>query len=161
MIVLHACTHTNLATSRLSEKVSHGYTPICHTDSVFQSVRRHFECFKPLGYLACEVRHFSHATGCTDDRQKRNLLLRTAGEEVQDVFATLADTGATYDEAVSALNAHFQPQINNTFQRHVFRRECQKADETVSQFVVRLGKLSQHSEFGAQTDAFIRDQVVY
>ena len=72
-------------------------------------VRRHFQCFKPLGYLACEVRHFSHATGCTDDRQKRNLLLRTAGEEVQDVFSTLADTGATHGEAVAALIAHFQP----------------------------------------------------
>ena len=79
---------------------------------------------------------------------------------MQDVFATLADTGATYDEAVSALNAHCQPQINNTFQRHVFRRECQKANETVSQFVVRLRKLGQHSEFGALTNAFIRDQVV-
>ena len=88
------------------------------------------------------------------------LLLHTAGEEVQDICATLADTGATYDEAVSALNAHFQPQINNTFQRHVFRRECQKADETVSQFVIRLRKLAQHCKFGAHTDAFIRDQVV-
>ena len=88
------------------------------------------------------------------------LLLHTAGEEVQDVFATRADTGATYDEAVASLNAHFQPQVNVTFQRHVSRRECQKADETVSQFVVRLRKLAQHSEFDAQTDAFIRDQVV-
>ena len=52
------------------------------------------------------------------------LLLHTAGEEVQDVFAALADTGA--------LNVHFQPQVNVTFQRHVFRCECQKADETVS-----------------------------
>ena len=26
--------------------------------------------------------------------------------------------------------------------------------------MVRLGKLAQHCEFGAQTDAFIRDQVV-
>ena len=41
--------------------------------------------------------------------QKRNLLLHTAGEEVQDVFATLADTGATYGEAVATLIAHFQP----------------------------------------------------
>ena len=98
-----------MATTRLSEKVSHGYTQIRYTDPVFQSVRRDFECFKPLGYLACEVRHFSHATGCTDDRQKRNLLLRTAGEEVQDVFSTLADTGATHGEAVAALIAHFQP----------------------------------------------------
>ena len=79
---------------------------------------------------------------------------------MQDVFATLADTGATYDEAVAALNAHFQPQVNVTFQRHVSRRECQKANETVSQFVVRLRKLAQHCEFGAVTDAFIRDQVV-
>ena len=92
--------------------------------------------------------------------KKRVLLLHTAGEEVQDIFATLADTGATYDEAVAVFNAHFQPQVNVTFQRHDFCRECQEADETVSQFVVRLGKLAQHCEFGAQTDAFIRDQVV-
>ena len=50
--------------------------------------------------------------------------------------------------------------MNVTFQRPVFRRECQKADETVLQFVVRLRKLAQHCEFGAVTDAFIRDQVV-
>ena len=30
-------------------------------------------------------------------------------------FATLADTGATYGEAVAAVNAHFQPQVNVTF----------------------------------------------
>ena len=86
--------------------------------------------------------------------------MHTAGEEVQDNFATLADTGATYDEAVAALNAHFQPQVNVTFQIPVFRSESQKVDETVLQFVVRLRKLAQHCEFGAQTDAFIRDQVV-
>ena len=86
--------------------------------------------------------------------------MHTAGEEVQDNFAILADTGATDDEAVASLNTHFQPQVNVTFQRPVFRRECQKADETVSQFVIRLRKLAQHCKFGAQTDAFIRDQVV-
>ena len=64
--------------------------------------------------------------------KKRVLLLHTAGEEVQDICATLADTGATYDEAVAVFNARFQPQVNVTFQRHDFCRECQKADETVS-----------------------------
>ena len=86
--------------------------------------------------------------------------MHTAGEEVQDNFATLADTGATYDEAVAALNAHFQPQVNVTFQIPVFRSESQKVDETVLQFVVRLRKLAQHCEFRAQTDAFVPDQVV-
>ena len=101
----------------------------------------------------------AHATGCTDDRQTCMLSLHTAGEAVQDVFATLADTGVTYDEAVAALNAHFQLQVNVTFQRHVFHRKCQESHKTVSQFVVRLWKLSQQCEFGAET-AFICDQVV-
>ena len=87
------------------------------------------------------------------------LLLHTASEEMQDIFATLADVGATDDETVAALKTYFQPQVNVTFQRHVFRREYQKADETVSQFVVRPRKLAQHCEFGTQTDALIRDQV--
>ena len=33
------------------------------------------------------------------------LLLNIASEEVQDIFAALVDTGATYDEVVAALNA--------------------------------------------------------
>ena len=47
------------------------------------------------------------------------LLPHTADEEVQDNYATLADTCATYDEAVAALNAHFRPRVNVTFQKHV------------------------------------------
>ena len=127
-------------------------------------------CFSPSGEISSVSNRwgtwlgrydiFAHASDCTDDRHKCMLLPHTADEEVQDNSATLADTCATYDEAVAALNAHFQPQVNVTFQRHVFRRECQKADETVSQFVIRLRKLAQHCEFGAVTDAFIRDQVV-
>ena len=77
---------------------------------------------------------FAHASGCTDDRHI--LLLHTASEEVQDISATLADKGATYDEAVAVVNAQFQPQVKVTIQRHVFRHECQKADEMVLQFEV-------------------------
>ena len=79
---------------------------------------------------------FAHAPGCTDDRQKRMFLLHAAGDEVQAIFVTLADTGATYDEGVAAVNVLFYLQVNATFQRHVFHHECRKADETVSQFVV-------------------------
>ena len=53
-------------------------------------------------------------------------LLHAAGDEVQAIFVTLADTGATYDEAVAALNAHFQPQVNVTFQRHVSAASVRK-----------------------------------
>ena len=57
---------------------------------------------------------------------------------MKDVFETLDDTGTTYDEAKTALNAHFQPQVNVTYQRHLFRKSSQTDTETVSQFVVRL-----------------------
>ena len=68
------------------------------------------------------------------------LLLHTAGEEVQGIIVTVADAGAAYGEAVAALNALFQPQVNVAFQRQVFRHGCQKAEETISQYVVRLRK---------------------
>ena len=70
---------------------------------------------------------FAYATGCTDDSQKCMLRdAQTIGKAhavtahcrcMQEVFATLADTGVTYDEVVTALNAHFQPQVDVTFQR--------------------------------------------
>ena len=58
-------------------------------------------CFSPSGDISSVSNRwgiwlarfdiFTHASGCTDDRKKRMLLLRTAGEEMQDIFATLAD----------------------------------------------------------------------
>ena len=115
------------------------------------------------GYLAYEVGHFRscYRLHSTDDRQKRMLLLHTAGEEVQGIFPTLADTEATYDEAVAMLNicAFFLSKANVTSQRRVFCCDCQKADETVSQFVVQLRKLALHCEFGAQTFALIRSVI--
>ena len=103
---------------------------------------------------------FAHATGCTvrTTGKKRMLLMHTAGKEVQGIFATLVDTRATYD---AALNAHFffLSKANVTFQRRVFCCDCQKADETVSQFVAQLRKLAQHCEFSAQTFALIRSVI--
>ena len=58
-------------------------------------------CFSPFGDILSVSNRwgtwlerfdiFAHASGCTDDRQKHELLLHTASKEVQDTFATLAD----------------------------------------------------------------------
>jgi len=40
------------------------------------------------------------ASGITDTKQKRGVLLHLAGPEVQDVFATLQDTGEDYATAL-------------------------------------------------------------
>lgn len=104
---------------------------------------------------------YAAASGIESDSQKRSLLLHCAGRPTQELFKTLGDTGTTYDHAKKKLNAHFLPKKNVSYQRHLFRKECQHADETVAQFVVRLRKLAITCTFPAnETDNFIRDQVI-
>ena len=45
--------------------------------------------------------------------QRRALPLHCAGEKVQEIFKTLADTGsaAKYEKAVNALNMYFIPKV--------------------------------------------------
>ena len=69
--------------------------------------------------------------------QRRALLLHSAGEAVQEIFETLADTGEAkdYEKAVKALDDYFIPKVNSTYQNHVFRSMERQEGETVAQFV--------------------------
>ncbi|MCG7869746.1 MAG: hypothetical protein JAY74_25675 [Candidatus Thiodiazotropha taylori] len=106
--------------------------------------------------------YYVKAQNVTKEEQKRALLLHVAGEEVQDLFETLPNTGATYAEALGALNTYFEPKKNIAFERHLFRQAKQQDDETVDNFIVRLSKLALGCDFtdDAQKNDMIRDQVV-
>ena len=106
--------------------------------------------------------YYIKAQTVTKDEQKRALLLHVVGEEVQDLFETLQNTGTTYDEAPTALNAYFEPKKNIAFERHLFRQAKQQEDESVDNFIVRLSKLSLGCDFKdeAHKNDMIRDQVV-
>ena len=80
------------------------------------------------------------ADSADDKVQRRALLLHSAGEDVQEIFQTLADIGAAadYAKAEKALNDYFIPKVNSTYQNHVFRSMEQQDGETVAQFVTRL-----------------------
>ena len=97
-----------------------------------------------------------------DKVQRRALLLHSAGENVQEIFKTLADTGAAADyvKAEKALNDYFIPKVNLTYQNHVFCSMEQKDGETVAQFVTRLKQVVKDCDYGDQSDNQIRDQVV-
>jgi hypothetical protein len=69
---------------------------------------------------------------------KRQLLLHTAGPEVQAIFEPFTDTGEDYKTAIDKLNAHFKPLQNVVFCRHLFRQESQKSGESILQFVTRI-----------------------
>ena len=94
--------------------------------------------------------------------QRRALLLHSAGEAVQDIFETLANTGEAkyYERAEKGLNDCFIPKVNSTYQNNLFRSMEQQDGETVAQFVTRLRQVVKDCDYGDQAENQIRDQVV-
>lgn len=114
------------------------------------------------------------ARGIKEDERKKALLLHCAGPAVQEVFETLPEVTAAdemfqgdetpeftnYLATLTMLDRKFLPQINDSYERHKFRRMNQKEDETVEQYVVRLKNQAGLCNFGARVEEDIRDQVV-
>lgn len=106
------------------------------------------------------LEHFILASGITDSKQKRAVLLHLAGQEVQDVFATLQDTGEDYNTALQRLTAYFEPKKNVPFKRHIFRSAARMPDEPLNAFATRLWQLVKSCDYGERASEMIRDQLV-
>ena len=87
------------------------------------------------------------ALNVKDDAQKRALLLHQAGQETQEIFETLLDTGENYKTAMDKLDEYFLSKKNVDYETLRFRQASQKSDESLDQFVTRLHKLALHCEF--------------
>ena len=89
------------------------------------------------------------ALGIKDATQQRALLLYQAGEETQEIFDTLPDTGEAndYKKAIEKLDAYFTPKRNTDFEVFKFRTAVQTKDETIDQFATRLRKLGSTCAF--------------
>ena len=61
-------------------------------------------------------KYYKVAVGIKDAAQKRALLLHLAGPATQDIFETLADTGADddFNTALAKLTEYFNPKKNET-----------------------------------------------
>ena len=101
------------------------------------------------------------AQAVTDDARQKALLLHCGGMDLQDVFYALEaeDDADTYAQCVKTLEAHFLPQKNIAFKRHLFRQLEQGASETVDQYVCRLREKASTCEF-SNVDESIRDQLI-
>ena len=109
---------------------------------------------------------FVEGKGVKDAKQKRSLLLHSAGIDGQEIFATLPDPGllmageTIYGKALRMLDAHFTPLVNIPFEWHVFCQMLQEESETVNQFVMRLRRQAENCMFEEQKEEQIWDQVV-
>ena len=109
-----------------------------------------------------QFRIYIAATGITDKKRQKAVLLHVAGVEVQEVFETLPGSHGSEDlaSALTLLDEHFTPKVNTPYERHKFRQVEQETRESVDQFVTRLKVKAATCEFGNKEDEFIRDQVI-
>ena len=94
-----------------------------------------------------------------DKKRQRALLLHYSGEEVNEIFDTLADTGEDFEAAKTKLTAYFAPKKNTEFEIYKFRQSKQSKDETVDRFCTRLRQLSVNCEF-ADANKEIKSQII-
>ena len=96
-------------------------------------------------------------------QRRRALLLHLAGTDVQDIFSTLPDTGERhqYEQAITAFNKYFVPQVNSTHARHAFHELQPRDGELTQQFVTRLKKAAVDCEYGTEVDNNIRDAILW
>ena len=83
--------------------------------------------------------------------------------DVQDIFATLDETGdvTDYSVAVSVLNSYFVPRSSETDARHAFKQTIPKPGESIQQYVVRLKTAVRDSGYGSNAINQIRDQILF
>ena len=81
--------------------------------------------------------------------------------EIDEIFDTLEDTGEDkdYKKAVEKLTAHFNPQVNTTYEVYNFRKAQQNEGESFDSFHTRLRTLAKTCEF-ADADKEIKEQII-
>ena len=82
------------------------------------------------------------------------------GQQLQKLFNTLPEAG-DYGACVQALNKYFELKKNVPKERQGFLTAAPETGETINSFMVKLKKIVEYCEYGAEEDNQIRDRVLY
>ena len=96
----------------------------------------------------------------TDDKQKLSLLLTLCGDEAYEIYENISEQqdDETFDQVIQAFENHFKPQVNLSYETFLFRKMCQREDETTQQYYVRLHEQALKCEF-TDKDKEIKQQI--
>ncbi|PAA78339.1 hypothetical protein BOX15_Mlig022181g5, partial [Macrostomum lignano] len=111
------------------------------------------------------------ATGITNETQKRQILLYTAGKEVSDLYSEIITTETdttegeptvepTVDQLIALFTKHFQGRDNIVFLRYQFRQCVQDEGESIDAWHSRLWSASEACQFESLRYSLVRDQIV-
>ena len=91
------------------------------------------------------------ATGVTDVKQKKALLLHLVGKDVKDIYKTLkpkeGENEDTYKTVCENLNGHYKPKNNITYERYIFKEEKRNQDENTAAYITWLRQLAETAIF--------------
>jgi len=100
-----------------------------------------------------------------NSHKKKLMFLTLLGNDgyvlVRDLCTPSKPVDKSYDTLKEMLSNYINPKPNVLTERYKFKERKQGSEETISQFVTALKKLSQYCEFGNNLDDSLRDQVVY
>uniref|UniRef100_A0A672P1Z5 Paraneoplastic antigen Ma-like C-terminal domain-containing protein n=1 Tax=Sinocyclocheilus grahami TaxID=75366 RepID=A0A672P1Z5_SINGR len=107
---------------------------------------------------------FFHANDIEDGAKKRSLLLSVCGAKtystLRSVLAPTQPSTVTYANIVAALKCYYSPAPSEIVQRFHFHNCKQKPNQSISNYIAELRRLSVHCAFGDQLDAMLRDRIV-
>ncbi|KAI2667094.1 hypothetical protein H4Q32_031059 [Labeo rohita] len=107
---------------------------------------------------------FFHANDIEGDAKKRSVLLSVCGAKtystLRSVIAPTQPSTVTYANIVAALKRHYSPAPSEIVQRFHFHNCKQKPNQSISNYIAELRRLSVHCSFGDQLDAMLRDRIV-
>ena len=71
------------------------------------------------------------------------MLLHLAGKDVKEFYKTLKTDDEEYNAEVDKLNNYFKPKVILTYEQYLFKQAKQCKDESIINFVTRLGSLTE------------------
>ena len=112
------------------------------------------------------LEHYFIANGIKDDAldQRRAILLSVCGPTTYQLIRNLVSpnkpTDKTYAELVKLVKDHNHPPPSSIVARKDFHSRVRKPDESFSEYLAHLRKLSEHCDFGDTLNRMLLDRLV-
>ena len=77
-----------------------------------------------------------NALAVTEDKQKVSMLLNYVGDDTFEIYENILnpDEENSYNDVITALDRHFKPKVNHSYETYLFRSMKQKSEETIQQY---------------------------
>ncbi|KAM7314377.1 hypothetical protein ISCGN_004161 [Ixodes scapularis] len=99
-----------------------------------------------------------------DDKQKTGIFLSCVGPKtyglLRSLLTPIKPSTKTFEELLGTLKQHFSPRPSEIMEQYTFNSRSQQEEETISEFLAALWKLTEFFNFGDTLDFMIRDRLV-